>query len=63
MDIRVSSSRKTIRCKWLYKIKYNSDGTIERYKAQLLVLCNKHVARIYYNSGGKNGNYTSFPQH
>jgi len=28
--------KKTIGCKWVYKIKHNSDGTIDRYKAQLV---------------------------
>jgi Reverse transcriptase (RNA-dependent DNA polymerase) len=28
--------KKPVGCKWVYKIKYNSDGTIERHKAILV---------------------------
>lgn len=28
--------KKPIRCRLMYKTKYNSDGTIERYKARLI---------------------------
>lgn len=29
---------KSIGCKWLYKTKFREDGTIERFKALLVVL-------------------------
>jgi hypothetical protein len=30
------SGHKPIGCKWVYKIKYKSDGTLEHYKAHLV---------------------------
>lgn len=38
--------KKTIGCKWVYKIKYHFDGTIERHKARLVILGNNQVAGI-----------------
>ena len=34
--VHLPKDKKPVGCKWVYKIKYNSDGTIERYKARLV---------------------------
>ncbi|GJY92005.1 retrovirus-related pol polyprotein from transposon TNT 1-94 [Tanacetum coccineum] len=39
----LTSNKKALGCKWEYKIKYKSDGTIERFKARLVILGNHQV--------------------
>ena len=36
--------RKVVKCKWVYKIKYNHDGTVNKYKARLVA---KGFTQVY----------------
>jgi Reverse transcriptase (RNA-dependent DNA polymerase) len=33
---QLPKNKRPVECKWVYKIKYNSDGTIKRYIARLV---------------------------
>ncbi|KAL8154791.1 hypothetical protein AgCh_000231 [Apium graveolens] len=41
-------NKKAIGCKWIFKTKYNPDGTVERHKARLVVLGCKQVYGVDY---------------
>ena len=40
--------KKALECKWVFKIKYNSNGTVERYKARLVIFSNHQVEGITF---------------
>ncbi|GAA0165295.1 transmembrane signal receptor [Lithospermum erythrorhizon] len=46
--VELSADKKALGTQWVYKVKYNSDGSIEQFKAQLVVFGNHQVEGIYY---------------
>lgn len=41
--------KQEIGCQWIFKIKFNADGTVERYKARLVACGNKQEEGVDYN--------------
>ncbi|XP_074339824.1 putative mitochondrial protein AtMg00820 [Apium graveolens] len=44
--VTLPSNKQAIGSKWVYKTKYNLDGSIERYKSRLVILGYKQVHGI-----------------
>lgn len=49
MVVYLAPGKKALGSKWVYRIKFKADGTIERYKARLVVLGNNQTEGVDYN--------------
>jgi hypothetical protein len=47
--VPLPKGRKLVRCKWEYRTKYASDGSVERHKARLVAKGFSQVEGIDYN--------------
>ena len=41
--------KTTLGCKWVFRLKFNADGTLSRYKARFVVLENDQTEGVDYN--------------
>lgn len=46
--VALPPGKKALCCKWVFKLKFNADGTIERYKTCLVVLGNNQTEGVDY---------------
>ena len=43
-----SPHKKAIDCRWIYKLKYNVDGVVNRYKTRLVAKGYAQMYEVYY---------------